>query len=275
MATTTEALDRFAVETGIKLVTLDRVTRVLRNASMLDVWPKSGKGGGKSAAHVQAHHLANLILSLPATQPSDALEMVCLLRMLLSNKAVLLDKKTISFGLDFSAVDPEGETVCFEAKHYSTGEPEIPRSSLGTTLQNIITELANNIIDEKNVVASQGWGIVLSLSEPAAYICPTFIDNEMVHMKWTLENASTKNSPERELREAPRSRPKQIYMIPPSLIFSAAELLADTLRHTQNALIEQGSKTKAPASLQEEPAPLDQPGNTKIGPRNTPHRSGE
>lgn len=45
--------------------------RLLREAGG-NLWPLSGRGGGKSARHVEAGHLANLILAFGGPQPSDA-----------------------------------------------------------------------------------------------------------------------------------------------------------------------------------------------------------
>lgn len=85
MSTPQEAIDVIAEELGIKTAVLFRFARALKEARgadgrRRDLWPVSGLGGGKSAAHVQGFHLASLILSLFASQPADVVAMVDTLR---------------------------------------------------------------------------------------------------------------------------------------------------------------------------------------------------
>jgi hypothetical protein len=69
MATSSAAIQILSKATGIKLVTLGHTARILREKGKL--WPRSVKGGGKNAVHVEAADLANLVLALAGTQPSD------------------------------------------------------------------------------------------------------------------------------------------------------------------------------------------------------------
>lgn len=72
MSTSAEAIERYAAVLGESFPegNVWRHARVLREAER-DLWPKGGKGGGKSAAHVEVHHLVNLALSLAGVAPSD------------------------------------------------------------------------------------------------------------------------------------------------------------------------------------------------------------
>lgn len=70
MATSTAAIEAFAQATGIPHVTMSHIARLLRQERG-ELWPRSGRGGGKGARHVEPQHAANLILSLAAIQPSD------------------------------------------------------------------------------------------------------------------------------------------------------------------------------------------------------------
>ncbi len=81
MATAQAALDRIADELAIAEPVLARFARALKEAvsadgKRRDLWPLGRVGGGKGAAHVHGPHLANLILSMFAQQPSDAVAVV-------------------------------------------------------------------------------------------------------------------------------------------------------------------------------------------------------
>lgn len=89
MATGIAAVERFAADTGIPLTSVKHTARVMREADTA-LWPQSGKGGGKAARHVEAKHLANLILALAGPQPSDAPETIARLRLL-----VWTDRETV------------------------------------------------------------------------------------------------------------------------------------------------------------------------------------
>ena len=79
MATGAEAIVRVVDSTDIPPTTVDRTASFLQHARR-DLWPVSGRGGGKAAVHVEPHHMVNLILALAAEQPSDAEAAVRLLR---------------------------------------------------------------------------------------------------------------------------------------------------------------------------------------------------
>jgi hypothetical protein len=74
MATTAQAIERFALVTGPAEAHVGRVARILqlaKDADMrsLDLWPTGKQGGGKSAVHVQPHHLVNLAIALAVADP--------------------------------------------------------------------------------------------------------------------------------------------------------------------------------------------------------------
>ena len=68
MATGEQAIAAVATQTGMDYAHVQRVARVLREAGG-DLWPQSGKGGGKRARHVQPHHLGNLLIALAVAEP--------------------------------------------------------------------------------------------------------------------------------------------------------------------------------------------------------------
>jgi hypothetical protein len=61
MATTTEAIAAISATTGDAEDAVGRLARALRQAEG-NLWPRSKRGGGKGAAHVQLPHLINLAL---------------------------------------------------------------------------------------------------------------------------------------------------------------------------------------------------------------------
>jgi hypothetical protein len=75
MVTSSVVIQALSKEVGIRPVTLGHTVRLLREAGG-DLWPLSGKGGGKSARHVEPGHFANLILAFAGSQPSEALSIV-------------------------------------------------------------------------------------------------------------------------------------------------------------------------------------------------------
>jgi hypothetical protein len=75
MVTSSVVIQTLSKEVGIRPVTLGHTVRLLREAGG-DLWPLSGKGGGKSARHVEPGHFANLILAFAGSQPSEALKNV-------------------------------------------------------------------------------------------------------------------------------------------------------------------------------------------------------
>ncbi len=81
VATTQEALDLIAETLAIPEPALARFTRALKEAvdadgKRRDLWPLGRIGGGKGAAQVHGQHLTNLILSMFAQQPAEAVEVV-------------------------------------------------------------------------------------------------------------------------------------------------------------------------------------------------------
>ena len=79
MARAAESIDRIIDAADIPPTTVERTAAFLLRARR-DLWPLSGKGGGKAAVHVEPHHLVNLILGLAADQPNGAEAAVGLLR---------------------------------------------------------------------------------------------------------------------------------------------------------------------------------------------------
>ncbi len=71
MATSVESIERIIEAVDFPPTTVDRTAAFLMKERQ-DLWPVSGRGGGKANVHVEAHHLVNLVLGLAADQPSGA-----------------------------------------------------------------------------------------------------------------------------------------------------------------------------------------------------------
>src|SRR4051794_30834244 len=69
MATGSQVIERLAPLTGLLPTTLERQLRAQRQAGQL---PTGGPGGGRSAAHFEAQHLAAVLSGLAGPMPSDA-----------------------------------------------------------------------------------------------------------------------------------------------------------------------------------------------------------
>ncbi len=78
MATSVESIDRIIEAADFPPTTVDRTAAFLMRERR-DLWPLSGRGGGKANVHVEAHHLVNLMFGLVADQPSGAVAAVELL----------------------------------------------------------------------------------------------------------------------------------------------------------------------------------------------------
>lgn len=98
------AIELVASLTGIPLVTLSVIVRVLRKNGL---WPQSKQGGGRAAVHVEAIHLAALWLAIGQDAITDAAEAASLLGSL---RNVRHEKQDFSF-LDPVFQDGAGELV--------------------------------------------------------------------------------------------------------------------------------------------------------------------
>lgn len=79
MATSAAVIQGISQATGLRPSGIDRVVRSLRDA---DLVPKGGRGGGKSAAHYEVHHLANVLMALASADPINGAAAVQELRPL-------------------------------------------------------------------------------------------------------------------------------------------------------------------------------------------------
>jgi hypothetical protein len=70
MTTSAQAVEKMAEVTGLLPNSLVRITRFLREAGG-DLWPQGFQGKGREA-HVEAHHLVNLVLALGAADMTDS-----------------------------------------------------------------------------------------------------------------------------------------------------------------------------------------------------------
>lgn len=61
MATTTEAISAIAKSLGLTELWVLQIAKALR-AESHELWPIGARGGGKNAAHIEAHHLRNLTI---------------------------------------------------------------------------------------------------------------------------------------------------------------------------------------------------------------------
>lgn len=75
MATSVESIMRIIEAVDFPPATVDRTAAFLMKERQ-NLWPVSGRGGGKANVHVEAPHLINLMFGLAADQPSSAAKAV-------------------------------------------------------------------------------------------------------------------------------------------------------------------------------------------------------
>jgi hypothetical protein len=179
MATTAEAIELIARDTGMPEAAVLRYARALRDESK-GLWPIGGKGGGKNAAHVQAHHLVNMILALVAPQPSDGPEMVRRLRELRHTKREWSRKN--------SGGDPDKPGAKFAIfGTVEQGEALFTENDLGKLLEVIITDIATWRQAER---ATGETPEVLSFVRGARWSLSAIPDFSMAWSRYTHQDGS-------------------------------------------------------------------------------------
>ncbi len=235
MVTTQAALERFSEELAIPVPVLFRFARALKEAmdadgKRRDLWPlnKSDKGttgGGKNNVPVRGPHLANLILSMFAQQPSDAVAVVDRLwrwtkgPRLDADGKVLPDRETPYAML--------GQFVLFPIEALALGD-DAKR-----------TEWANRMADLRLCVDLDG-GLAFVIDGRTRKFCP---DAELFY-------APDKNPfDEKGNRVDDKgNRVARIVEVPLALTVVAADLLADTM--AKRGGLDFTSSGKAPATAQ-------------------------
>jgi hypothetical protein len=140
MATGTEAVDWIARVTGISKVAVDRAARILKQHRPA-LWPKSGQGGGKASQHVEADHLANILLALAAAEPiSDAPVIVAAYRSLPLNPVFMSMAELMQMGPAMSALFHQSAAWAPEGCTRLEGVLAAP--TLGGSIENLIRCLA-------------------------------------------------------------------------------------------------------------------------------------
>jgi hypothetical protein len=220
------ALERMSEATGINLWALDRLARALREAPG-DLWPKSGRGGGKAARHVEAHHLVNLILAL-AAEPSEAVAAVTTLRDLrFQPKRVL---RNALLGLSDGTGGSSGQS--------STTPPDVQALSLGQRLQLFVSTVAHHqtkgrsdVLDE---MRSRFVSCTLAPTTPAAWFFWSKGDGTFANEDYLPAQGLLGIAPPAQGR--PRAVLRRSTSFDFALIETAAELLADTMARRGGAL---------------------------------------
>lgn len=225
MATTTETFATMATATGWTWDAVERRARPLRLASG-DLFPKSGKGGGKRAAHVQAHHLVNLILTFAADGPSDALDAQQRLRSLRCRPGRRKTPPLVT-----------GNTLAFMAgvAAHPTVEPtpaDVLAQNFGERLESLITVTAKAIARGNDADLDQlrraAWIITMSPDTRFAWVAWSEADNTLFTDCYT---EAQDNLWLADALDAPPAQIRRSVDFTFSLIEVAATLLADTMAH--------------------------------------------
>jgi len=139
MATVAEAVERITEATGLPEARVSYAARHLRNAGM-DLWPTGGKGGGKNAAHVEVHHLVNLLLGvLTAEVLTEAPDLVRQYRDLMPIYTTTTETSTTEVG---ERVQKTGNWICWTPEPDHADLCYFRKLSLGAVLERIVDQLA-------------------------------------------------------------------------------------------------------------------------------------
>jgi hypothetical protein len=124
VATASEAIERIAEATGIMQATVFRAARFLRERDT-SLWPQGSQGRGQEA-HVEPHHLVNVVLALAAADPlTTAPDVVAQLRELSPRPD----------GIPVTSRDDSGNETTVHA-YRST--PFLPGATLGEALDRLV-----------------------------------------------------------------------------------------------------------------------------------------
>ena len=222
MASSTTAIEAFSKATGIPHVTMGHTARLLRQARD-ELWPRSGKGGGKSASHVEEWHLANLILSFGGAQPSDAPKAAAKLGMALYagvEPSAPIASTHVLYALSKPALDKLRDEAL---KQYEV--------NLQETLVLLIRRVATaKAIGNKNLKlldsARQNWELWLNSNFNIAWTSVTDEKDINHHEYYELSDSTF---PKLLTRRVPPALVERLVKIPFSLIEVAADLWTDTL----------------------------------------------
>ncbi|MBO1081852.1 hypothetical protein [Roseomonas haemaphysalidis] len=163
MATGPEAIEAIgkAVSPGIPAGTVVTTARALRDAGP-EFWPMAGRGGGKNAAHVEKHHLANLLMALAASQPAEAVAAVRVLRGLVYSAREVVYRSP--------AEAPEGNPhtqLTGQVQDQRTKGAFFEIGSLGYALEHMIAEGADTPMREALATHRTGLELLFCV-EPAS-----------------------------------------------------------------------------------------------------------
>jgi hypothetical protein len=222
-----------------------------------DLWPSGGKGGGKSAAHVRLHHLANLLMSMAGDQPIDALHAVMTLRRLrYAGREVIYRKH------DQALDAPIELTGSFNTREEGS-------ITFGSTLERLIAD--GRTTEWRNAWAVHRRGVELALcTRPAS-----------AEITWRSSDGRWSDHflpPEQEIPFSPEAayveRPgRRVTILPYAVITAAGELLQDTLARQTTTTTHENAETLPGASAPTRDQSTART-NGKPGLR-TPERSGE
>jgi hypothetical protein len=220
------ALERMSEATGINLWALDRLARALREAPG-DLWPKSGRGGGKAARHVEVRHLVNLILAL-AAEPSEAVAAVATLRDLRFQPKGALRNGLL--GLSDETRSSPGQS--------STTPPDVQALGLGQRLELFVSAVAHHQTTGRSDVLgemrSRFVSCTLAPTTPAAWFFWSKDDGTLANEDYLPAQGLLDIAPPAQSR--PRAALRRSTSFDFALIETAAELLAGTMAYRCGAL---------------------------------------
>ena len=229
MATGAIAIERIAEATGIPAVTVDNVSRVLKQHQP-PLWALAGRGGGKRAKHVEPEHLVNLVMGLAWADPiSNAPAIVSRLRGLVERRhPTRTSRHQLSQGVVAYAVaeiPPNRLTMLAEALRRGRGP-----ATLGETLDFYVRALAT-LPDVREKMRSEELSVQLG-TWPYEFATITRRDEDgTVSSNFDGLGLLTDIPP-----DARPATMRRTVTLPFALFEVLADLYADTLSRKQSAL---------------------------------------
>ena len=223
MARAVESIDRIIGATDILPTTVERTAAFLQQIRT-DLWPLSGKGGGKAAVHVEPYHLVNLILGLAAEQPSDAGTAVRLLR---ETTLFELPRRGMAdrFWTKLIQIAPEPQPEAYD----QTDDNEVGNSG-GTWLNSLTAQLAalppQERLEFAEISAVHGAEIVMCIDPPSIVLTWKGQDYRREEVHFSSGQPLEKIFPSPEIT----ARRRRLTSFPVTILVVAAELAADTWR---------------------------------------------
>lgn len=223
---------------------LKLIARNLREAGD-DLVPTSGRGGGRSARHLSARHLANLTLALGAPSPVDAVRAVRTLHQLRRTARTVVVRHP-------SQAEPLSSALIGKVEDHRAPDSRV----LGEHLKNLIAVNADPHLRGPWSLNWQGLELTLCLAPAHAQLSRRAPDGSI----WTDHFQAPDDALPfaHQVLDGTEKRPgRRLTVLPHDVLVAAGELLEDTLFRCGLVPASTGQKDESAGSspARDEPTP--------------------